>query len=38
MCIYTILITVFNYFSFQYKNDDFKAHLLFRNQCSYGTC
>jgi len=32
MCIYTILITVFNYFNFQYKNDDTKTHLLFLNQ------
>jgi len=33
MYIYTILITVFNYFSFQCKNDDTKAHLLFLNGC-----
>jgi len=33
MCIYIILIIIFNYFSFQCKNDDTKTHLLFLNQC-----
>jgi len=37
MYIYTILITVFNYFNFQYKNDDIKAQLLFLNQCPKST-